>query len=469
MSAPHANGEHASEDRLREQGLHAISRFVATLRTGRSYPIGNQVFTRQLEQFLESLQPLFAEQGNVTIATWDGDVLVNGMRMPLRPASLKLLEQMAAEFAVREIAGVELRPGLGFTELEGFMRFFLPSELYKGSELCHACAAKGFRHALPVEALEPEQEAPAAETVAAPADGPDRAPALGAWERAAHNAHLLLGDGSWRRGLELRHLKRVAQPLVDTHEPGVPATTALAFAGRDGEGHALRVCLLAIAVGRELGLSRAALAELGVAALLHDAGQAAVATRVHGRPEVRDADSRAAEQRHVLEGLRAIALSTTLNPATLLAMRVAFEHHTFGPTPYPANHTGHEPSVAAGVVAIADAFVTQLEHPTADGGWATPGEALGRVLGPLSAGFPAGLRAALVRALGVHPPGEIVRLDDGSLARSLGAYGDAPERPLLEWLHDDGLPDGRVEDLPADRRVERALPYAEWPAALRAA
>lgn len=469
MTGPHGHGDTAPDERLREQGLHAISRFVATLRTGRSYPIGNQVFTRQLDQLLESLLPLFAEQGGVTIATWDGDVLVNGTRLPLRPASLKLLEQMAAEFAVREIAGVEFRPGLLLGELESFMHFFLPSELYKGSELCHACAANGFRHVLPVEALEPETDTPVAEPVAHPGEGPDRAPVLGAWERAAHNAHLLLGDGTWRRGLELRHLKRVTQPLIDAQLPGVPAATALADAGRDGEGHALRVCLLAVAIGRELGLTRPALAELGVAALLHDAGQPAVAALVHGRPEERDAATRAAAERHVLEGLRAVALSTTLNPATLVAMRVAFEHHAFGPAPYPAAGGGREPSVAAGVVAIADAFVTQLEYPNADGGWPTPGEALGRVLGPLGEGFPAGLRAALVRALGVHPPGEIVRLDDGSLARSLGACGDDPERPLLQWLEPDGTATGRVEVLPADRRVEHALPFAEWPAALRAA
>ena len=41
------------EERLREQGLVIITRLLATMRTGRAYKVGNQVFTRQLESFIE--------------------------------------------------------------------------------------------------------------------------------------------------------------------------------------------------------------------------------------------------------------------------------------------------------------------------------------------------------------------------------------------------------------------------------
>jgi hypothetical protein len=79
-----------------------------------------------------------------------------------------------------------------------------------------------------------------------------------------------------------------------------------------------------------------------------------------------------------------------------------------------------------------------------------------------------------VRALGVYPPGQVVELDDGSLALSLGSASVDPERPLLEWLAGPGgaevAPGSRPAGLlPPDRRVRRALPLAEWPARARAA
>ena len=69
----------------------------------------------------------------------------------------------------------------------------------------------------------------------------------------------------------------------------------------------------------------------------------------------------------------------------------------------------------------------------------------------------------------MHQPVLVVVPDDGSLARSLGAAPDDPERPLVEWLSGPGggacAPGSREPGLlPPERSVRRALPLAEWPA-----
>lgn len=460
------------ENALREQGLQVAMRFVATLRTGRSYAIGNQAFTRQLQQFLDALLPVLAEHGEAQVVAMDGDLHLNGVRLPLRSSSLRFLEQLAQEFQVREIAGVEFREGLAFEELEEFMRFFLPSELYKGGDLYHACATQNLRHVLPVESVVEET----AGEPAAPLPADDSG-AMHAYGRALHNARLLLGDAAMDHGLELRHLKRVSQPLVDTafaEAAGTRALSAVHLGGDSHWAHAVHVCVLAVAIGRQLGLDRAALSELGVAALLHDSGKRALSGLVTHPPGQRGPAERAEAESHALEGLRQIALCTTLNATSLVAMRAALEHHATGPDPYPALSPGWEVAPASRVVAIADAFISLLEHRDSGLPALTPCEALGRVLGPLAPHFHAGLRAALVRALGVYPPGQVVELNDGSLARSLGSDSDDPERPIIERLAAPGAtpgtaPAGPPERLPAERSVRRALPLAEWPAGARAA
>jgi HD-GYP domain-containing protein (c-di-GMP phosphodiesterase class II) len=474
MNQPHGKAAREGANVLREQGLQIVTRLVATLRTGRSYSIGNQVFTRQLEQLLETLQPVMAEHGEAMIVAIEGDLHVNGVRLPLRSSSLRFLEQMAQEFQVREIAGVEFRAGLALPELEGFMRFFMPSELYKGTELYHACATQSFQHVMPVESAVAESMDEGTE---AGAETPELSQALHAYARALQNAQLLLGDGMWRRGLELRHLKRITQPLADAAMSEFSGTASMAGLPRASTSvweHSVHVCVLTVAIGRHLGLDKAALAELGVAALLHDAGKPAVAPRVHHPFAGRGPAERAEAESHTLEGLRAIAMSTTLNSTTLAAMRAALEHHAGEPGGYPAFSAGWTPALSSRIVGLADAFISQLDHPKEGRGPLTPYEALGRVLGPLAQHFHPGLRAALVRAIGVYPPGQVVELDDGSLARSLGSASVDPERPLVEWLVRAGgetVAAGQEPPcmLPADRIVRRALPLAEWPAHVRAA
>lgn len=455
-----------AENALREQGLQVAMRLVATLRTGRSYAIGNRGFTQQLQQLLEALAPVLEEQGEAIVVSLDGDLHLNGVRLPLRSSSLRFLEQLAQEFQVRQIAGVEFRSGLALGELEEFMRYFLPSELYKGGDLYHACATQDLQHVRPVESVAHEAAHEADAALA-----PEASDAMHAYGRALHNAELLLGGLGPGHGLELRHLKRVSQPLVDTVSAGGAGTRALASVhqfGGTASAHAVHVCVLAVAVGRQLGLDRAALSELGVAALLHDAGQPLVIGRVTRPIAQRGPAERAEVESHALEGLRRVALSTTLNATSLAAMRAALEHHAGGPGGYPALSPGWRVAPVSQVVAIADAFVSLLEHRESGRPSLTPYEALGRVLGPLAPLFPAGLRAALARALGVYPPGQVVEMDDGSIARSLGGLPGEPERPVVEWLVDaagGGIEPGARSGvpLPPERSVRRALPLAAWP------
>jgi hypothetical protein len=94
-----------------------------------------------------------------------------------------------------------------------------------------------------------------------------------------------------------------------------------------------------------------------------------------------------------------------------------------------------------------------------------PHDALGMVLGPLGGRFHPALRAALVRAVGIHPPGQIVELDDGTVARVCAADPRDPHRPLLERMTGpaaerlERAARGQVAPLPDERRIARAMPF----------
>ncbi len=431
-------------DDLREHGLQVATRLIAVVRMGRSYAIGNPVFTSQLEQLLEVLAPVLAECGEARIADVGGDLHLNDVAVPARPASVRFTEQLLQEFSVRGIAGLRFTPGLQLRELELFMGYFLPSEIYKASDLEQACVSQGFSHVAPLLWLPVIPEAELAPRVVPPAYQ------LGAttWAAAMRDARALLEDGL-PPGVASHHYKRVVRPLVDAALAGDALTVGLADLDETGSGHwlhGLRIAVLAILVGRALGLERATLAELGAAALVHG-----TAGYDESAP---DADT---EPGPLAATLVPRAHVAPLDPVTLVVLRAALP---------PTGKAGTGASPLADIVRLAEAWVTLAARR--DGGvprW-TPSEALGGVLGPLGSLFHPALRLALVQSLGVHPPGQMVELDDGTVARVAAADPADAERPFLERMTGpagarlDGEARGEVIALPESRSIARAVPFA---------
>jgi hypothetical protein len=269
---------------------------------------------------------------------------------------------------------------------------------------------------------------------------------------------LLLGHGI-PRGVATRHYKRVVQPLVDAALADDALSAGLADlddARPDGWVHGMRVSLLAVSIGRQLGLDRAALAELGVAALLFACPRGGAEGGVEPERQGQRGSSTSL-------GLARLA---PLDPATLAALHAAL---AFGDTVRgPGAIAAPAPSIpsSVGIVGIADAYVATAVRRSGGAPRWTPYEALGLVLGPLAPHFHPALRAALIRAIGVYPPGQIVELDDGTVARVCAADPADPERPILELLTGPagarGAAAGRgaVLSMPAGRCVKRAVPFA---------
>jgi hypothetical protein len=170
----------------------------------------------------------------------------------------------------------------------------------------------------------------------------------------------LLAPTSLHQGLEIRHAKRVVQPLVDGAFEDEPVLVGLSSLGHHDEftyAHAVNVTQVAVTMGHALGLDRRALADLGVAALMHDVGKHAVAEEIKNPlDEFTDAE-RAACERHPAEGVKLLARSTALNSSTLRCMRASLEHHLMlNGRGYPTLD-GWQPSVLSQIIGVADCYV----------------------------------------------------------------------------------------------------------------
>lgn len=434
---------------------------MALLRTGRAYSAEHAAFRQQLENFVRLLPPLFKANGTLRFDAPEGDLCMNGERLPFQANMQKGLEQFVQEFGARDISGLEFSRGLEARELATFMGLFLPSERWKGSELINACVAAGIVHVHPLAVrTQAHLQSEHAAALALPhALGASR----DAWTALLVGAQNLHSGDALDHGIELRHLERLTHPIIDALLAGERMTAGLTrITPREPAwAHAAHTLLVAVSVGVRLELPRRDLAELAVAAMLHDVG--------HGWGDSTAASSTPAGHEcatHTCEGLRRVAWATTLNRTSLAAMRTAFEHHGDG-----LAGSGDEtatPALFSQIIGIADAWVTLLSRGTLAAEWVSPSGALARVIGPLHSCWHPALTNALVRALGVYPPGQFIELDDGSLARTIAADSADPERPWIEIVADASgarlSPAHRdTIALPDGRRITRALPRELWP------
>ncbi len=181
--------------------------------------------------------------------------------------------------------------------------------------------------------------------------------------------------------------------------------------------HSLQVANLAVLLGREIGLSEGALADLGVAATFHDGGYTA------------DEDGYPPPfERHGTAGARQLLKQRGFHEARIRRLLVCLEHHR------PFNDP-RSSSLYARIVHIADDFDTLTRYRPA-GPLLAPPDALGRMAGASGSLYDPLLLQAFVNRMGLYPPGSILELDDRSWVMSLSTVREPRlfDRPLTRLV-----------------------------------
>jgi HD-GYP domain-containing protein (c-di-GMP phosphodiesterase class II) len=501
-------GEHrASDFKLRDAGLRFVMRLAGLVRIGRAYQVGNTVFNEQMRGFYDALRPVLEETHEVVLVSLETDLYLNGFRIPVRASNIRFHQSVHDEFARRKIAGLKFEEGLDLAEMERFFSYFMQPDVYNGTSLLEACLANNVDHVLP--AIHASTEAPEPDFGLPGDDEDDEETFEDAWANenpeeekkeeeeeevpirpgvpdgavkknysvAMQGTRSLLSTTSLHEGFQLRHAKRVVQPLVDGAYNREPVVVGLAVLRQHDEytyAHAVNVCMVAVSMGYFLELDRRSLADLGVAALLHDVGKSMVSHRIKHQIDEFTDDERALAERHAVEGAKLLARTTTLNPTTMRCMRVALEHHMpQEPSGDPARGGKWKPNVISRIVAVADCYVSLQTHRSRRGQDVTPSNALGMMLGPMRSRFDASMLWALVQTVGLYPPGSLLELSDGALAMVLAPNSEDLKRPRVRVLtdKDKNLLSWKKtyewQPIPEDMTVVRALEAREYPEALR--
>lgn len=173
-------------------------------------------------------------------------------------------------------------------------------------------------------------------------------------------------------------------------------------------GHSVRVSTLALTVGREMGWPEEMLSELATAGLLHDIGKAKVPEEILYKPGKLDPEERRIAESHAAIGANILLSRGEASP---LVVAGAWGHHIrHDGGGYPPLPSWAVLSPIAGLIQVCDVFEAltaarpyKLPMP--------PRRAFEVILKDRAAFCPVAL-SALIRAIGLYPPGSEVVLSD---------------------------------------------------------
>lgn len=117
--------------------------------------------------------------------------------------------------------------------------------------------------------------------------------------------------------------------------------------------HSRRVAVYAYRIARQLGWSRRAGRDLGLAALVHDLGKTWIQNSVLHKPSALSADERQAIEQHPNVGARFLQIYGA--PSSLTDI-VLHHHEAFDGRGYPNHLAGDEIPIGARVLCVADVF-----------------------------------------------------------------------------------------------------------------
>ncbi len=440
----------------------AILRLAGVLRLSRLHTTENRALRLAVEELRGRLEPVLAALGQLTLEVDGGVMRANGavvadLQRPNTPNELLLVRD---DLKFHGVGSIELLPPCSPRELLMFLAVWRRRNLgLKGDGLQLKLAELGVQTIVVYPPRDNSERSVGADSTGglAPRDVLDGYASLLAVSE-------LIADPDLPIGKSMLLKVQAAVDRLASFTDSAPDLVLFASTHRDVANypvvHPANTATLAMLLGRRLGLTHEAVAELGRAALLCDIGMRSLPRELRLDPNELDGPMTQLLLDHPLLSLLAGLDEGRLEPANRAQLVVAWEHHAgLDGQGYPHAAPEGRPHLFARIVSICDAY-DALVHDRGDrSGLARP-LALEALFQEVDRRFDRQLLYAFFGMMGRFPPGSVVRLRDGAIA-IVGTPADDPrlfDRPELFVVRDrtgETLPRPTRLDL-GTQRGERA-------------
>jgi HD-GYP domain-containing protein (c-di-GMP phosphodiesterase class II) len=199
--------------------------------------------------------------------------------------------------------------------------------------------------------------------------------------------------------------------------------------------HPVNISVIALLLGKQLGLSASELTDLGLAAFFHDVGKSELPDRVRWLEDSFSAHEHKAYQEHVGHGVF-LGQQMGLTPDALSA--IAQHHEMVDGSGFPKRVKGESMSQLGKILALVNRY-EGLCNPGRPAAAITPHEALALIFAQYKPRFDASVLRAFIRMMGVYPPGSVVQLNDERYAMVVSVNASRPLKPRI-FVFDPHVP-----------------------------
>ena len=230
--------------------------------------------------------------------------------------------------------------------------------------------------------------------------------------------------------------------------------------------HSVNVSILAICLGKHIGLSKNALETLGICGLFHDLGKVDVPLKILNKQGRLTEHEFKVIQKHSLNSVRHISKLRAPRELKSKIMLAPFEHHLkYDLSGYPRSWRSEPLSLFGRILTIVDVFDAITSHRIYRSEAISPDQALSMMSESAGKDFDPILLKAFINMLGVYPVGTLVELNTGEI----GLVSENPEQsdgmhPLVTILipaGEQGYTRGETVDLSeretSDARYKRSV------------
>ena len=205
-------------------------------------------------------------------------------------------------------------------------------------------------------------------------------------------------------------------------------------AGDKSSMHPVNVTIISLLLGKAMGLEKAELSDLGLAAFLHDVGKAQLQDRVRWLEENFSTAEYKLYQEHVAMSVQ-VGKSMDLPKGALMA--IAQHHELTDGSGFPSRVKGESMTRSARVLALVNRY-DNLCNPSRPATALTPHESLSLIFAQQKSRFDTPALSAFIRMMGVYPPGSVVQLVDERYAMVVSVNSARPLKPRV-LVHDAGV------------------------------
>ncbi|TNE50576.1 MAG: hypothetical protein EP343_07775 [Deltaproteobacteria bacterium] len=258
------------------------------------------------------------------------------------------------------------------------------------------------------------------------------------------------------RPLKLKMAKRVIQSMVDIfdsprYQDELPLLLHLTQAKKTVDyryAHHVNVAILAMGLGKHLGLSRTLRRDLGISALLYDSGMLRLPDHLL-EPHQLSAEERQAIEKHPVLAIPVLLHTSFIDSTVLRTVNTTFGHHLGAREGGYPNYGKGLTSLSPQIIALADLFDAMCTPQPYKTKTLTPTEALAELARMPDRFINPTLSRQFVNWLGPLPLGTLVRLHEGSIGYVYQFVENSPhrDRPYVKILQSRNVPAGTYVNL----------------------